>query len=194
MTRSALISFLFVLFIFGFCVPYWKGLEFFDAFLLLVSCSVPLVFIAPSMAAAFSSEGIRDQVVRAVAYSWILALLILVNGIATINVRHWFGSVLMPPAGLLLGALAMNLGVGVFLATETALLSRRRNPKSAVQRVRLGFFAILIVAVSFLRFAPASWQTSVAEHLTTEGVTAILLGVGVFFAALSALIWKPATQ
>ena len=147
MTRSALISFLLVLVIFGFFVPYWKGLEFFDAFLLLVSCSVPLVFIAPSMAAAFRPEGVRDQVVRTVAYSWVLALLILVNGIATINVRHWFGSVLLPPTGLLIGALAMNLGVGVFLAIETALLSRKRNPKWAVQRVRLGFFAILILSL-----------------------------------------------
>jgi hypothetical protein len=193
MTRSAAVSFLLVLLLFGFAVPYWKGLDFFDAFLLLMSCSVPLVLVAPTMTASFVPEGVGGQVLRTAGYSWILALLILVNGIGTINVTHRFGSLLIPPMGFLAGALAMNLTCGLFLATETALLVRKYGPKTALQRNRLAFFAVMIVVVGYVRLAPPGWQRVTSNLMTLEGVTRILAGVCVVFAILTAAIWKKAT-
>lgn len=193
MTRSAAVSFLIVLLLFGFAVPYWKGLDFLDAFLLLICCCAPLVLVAPTLAASFHPQGVASQVLRTAGYSWILALLVLVNGIGTINVTHRFGSLLLPPMGFLAAALAMNLTCGLFLATETALLIRKYGSVSALRRVRLAFFAVLITVVSYIRLAPPVWQRVTSDLMTPEGVTRILAGVCVLFAALTAVIWKKAT-
>jgi hypothetical protein len=193
MTRSAVVSFLIVLLLFGFAVPYWKGLDFLDAFLLLMSCCVPLVLVAPTVAGSFHPGDVASQVIRTAGYSWILALLILVNGIGIINLTHRFGSLLIPPVGFLAGALAMNLTCGLFLAAETALLIRRIGSQGALRRVRFSFFAVLIAVVFYVRFAPSAWQRVISQLMTSEGVMRLLACICVLFAALTALIWKKAT-
>ncbi|MEO8127552.1 MAG: hypothetical protein ABI822_10710, partial [Bryobacteraceae bacterium] len=107
MKRSAVISFVVAVLGFGILVPWWKGLDFLDAPILIASACASLVFVGPMTAKSFHREHAGGQVIRVAGFAWLIALLILVNGIATVNIAHWLGQVLMPSAGVLFGGLVL---------------------------------------------------------------------------------------
>src|SRR4051795_212385 len=167
MKRSTVVSFLVAVVAFGILVPWWKGFEFLDTTIILASTAVSLVFVAPMLASGFQPQHAGGQIVRVVGFAWITALLILVNGIATVNIRNWLGQLLMPPASLLFAALLLNLTGSFFLALVTAEISlRTRNPAAAVRNVRIGFFALLAGLIFLARFASPALRSRFDETLT----------------------------
>lgn len=191
MKRSAVFSFLAAVFGFGVLVPWWKGMDFLDAPILLASCSASLVFVAPMIASSFEREHVGGQILRMAGFAWLVAMLILVNGIATVNIRHWLGQLLLPPAGILIGGLLLNLAGGFFLGLVTAEAALRTGkPASGVRNIRIGFFLMLAVLVLLARYAPLALRSRVDEMMTTKGLLQIIYSLCGGLALLSALLWK----
>jgi hypothetical protein len=191
MKRSTVVSFVVAVFGFGILVPWWKGFEFLDATIILACTCVSLVFIAPAIASSFKREHVGRQILRAAGFAWLVAALILINGIATVNIRNWLGQVLLPSAGITLGGLLLNLTGGIFLGLVTAESALRTNkPTSGVATVRAGFFLILMILVFLARFAPPSLRSQFDEMMTSDGLLRILLVVSGILAVLSGLLWK----
>lgn len=191
MKRSSVVSFLVAVFGFGILLPWWKGLDFLDAVILLASSVVSLVFVAPMIASSFQSKHVGGQIVRVAGFAWLIALLILLNGIATVNIRHWMGQLLLPPAGILVGGLLLNLTGGFFLGLVTAEAALRTGkPTSGVRNIRIGFFLILASLVFLARYAPPSLRSRFDEMMTTEGLLRIVFSLSAGMALLSALLWK----
>jgi small-conductance mechanosensitive channel len=121
----------------------------------------------------------------------VVAALILVNGVATVNIRHWLGQVLLPSTGIALGGLLLNLTGGLFLGLVTAEAALRTgNPASGVLNVRIGFFLLLAILVFLARFAPPSLRSHFDEMMTNQGLLRILLSVCGVLAVLSGLLWR----
>ncbi|MEP6536785.1 MAG: hypothetical protein ABJF23_15760 [Bryobacteraceae bacterium] len=191
MKRSAVISFVVAVLGFGILVPWWKGLDFLDAPILIASACASLVFIGPMTAKSFHREHAGGQVIRVAGFAWLIALLILVNGIATVNIAHWLGQVLMPSAGVLFGGLVLNLTGGLFLALVTMEAGLRTGrPASGVRNIRIGLFALFAILVFLARYAPPAVRSRVDEMMTTEGLLRIVFFLCCGLALLSALLWK----
>jgi hypothetical protein len=189
--RSAVVSFLVAVLGFGILVPWWKGLDFLDATILLASAMVSLVFVAPKVASSFKPKHVGGQILSVVGFAWLVALLILVNGIATVNMRHWLGQLLLPPAGILIGGLLLNLAGGFFLGLVTAEAALRTGkPASGVRNIRIGFFLMLAVLVFLARYASPALRSRFDEMMTTEGLLRIVFSLSGGLALLSALLWK----
>jgi hypothetical protein len=187
MRRSNIIAFLFTVASFGILVPWWKGLEFLDAVMILVSCCISLVFVAPMAADGFTGRNIRSEVVMPVTYAFVLAFLILANGLATVNIAHWFGHVLLPSVSIMIGGLVLNLVAGYFLALATvAIIRRGASPEKAKKVLRTAFFGLLLIAVFVFRFSP-EW---IGEQLTDEGLRRIIWSLVVLLTILDVLLWR----
>src|SRR5712692_2543712 len=109
MRRSTVVSFLAAVIGFGILVPWWKGLEFLDSTVILASSAASLVFVAPMIASSFKREHIGRQMLGAVGFAWVVALVILANGIAMVNLQHWLGKVVAPPTKIMAASLLLNL-------------------------------------------------------------------------------------
>ena len=191
MKRSSVVSFLVAVFGFGILLPWWKGLDFLDAVILLASSVVSLVFVAPMIASSFNPKHVGGQILRVAGFAWLIALLILLNGIATVNIRHWMGQLLLPPAGILVGGLLLNLTGGFFLGLVTAEAAVRTGKStSGVRNIRIGFFLILASLVFLARYAPPSLRSRFDEMMTTEGLLRIVFSLSAGMVLLSALLWK----
>jgi hypothetical protein len=191
MKRSIIISFLAAVLGFGILVPWWKGFEFLDAAILLASTAVSLVFVAPMVASSFDRQHVGSQILRVVAFAWVIALLILVNGIATVNIRHWMGQLLLPPASILFAALLLNLTAGFFIGLVTAESALRTGkPESGVRNVRIAFFLALASLVFVARFASPALRSRFDETMSAAGLLRIVLSLSGGMAVLSALLWK----
>ena len=189
MRRSTVVSFLAAVIGFGILVPWWKGLEFLDSTVILASSAASLVFVAPMIASSFKRERIGRQMLGAVGFAWVVALLILANGVAMVNLQHWLGKVVTPPAKILAASLLLNLCGAVFvtlLTMEAAL--RTGKPALGVRNVRIGFFLLLAVLVYLLRFAPPELSSRFDGMMSTEGLTRAVFVVSGALAVASGLL------
>jgi len=191
MRRSTVISFIISVLAFGVLVPWWKGFDFFDPLNVLACMSVSLVFVAPVVADTAEGESDRARMVRAVTFAWVIAVMVILNGIVIVNVTNWFGHVLTPSVAILTGGLLFNFLGGTFIATQTVLITRRFGAHTAKLALRLGFFVLLGAFVYLMRFASEDVRTSFNRQLTTEGLKKILLWIcGALLLADIVLVWR----
>lgn len=185
------LSFILSVLAFGVLVPWWKGFDFFDPLNVLACMSVSLVFVAPIVADTSFSGPERSRIVGAVLFAWLIAAMVIVNGIVVVNATNWFGHVLIPSAAILLGALALNFLGGTFIAITTVLISGRFGAHTAKLALRLGFFLLLGVFVYLMRFASEDVRSGFNRQLTTDGLKRILLWLcgGLVLADL-VLFWR----
>jgi hypothetical protein len=190
MRRSTVVSFLIAVIGFGIVVPWWKGIEFLDSTVILASAAASLVFVAPMIASSFEKEHIGRQVIGAVGFAWVVALLILANGIATVNLQHWLGKVVMPPVKILAVSLLLNLCGALFVAFVTLEAALRTGkPAIGVRNVRIGFFLLLAILVYMMRFASPEFSAKFDGVMTTEGLTRAVLVLSGVLAVASGLLW-----
>jgi hypothetical protein len=190
MKRSTIVSFLIAVIGFGIVVPWWKGIEFLDSTVILASAAASLVFVAPMIASSFDKHNIGRQVTGAVGFAWVVALLILANGIATVNLQHWLGKVVMPPVKILAVSLLLNLCGAFFIAFVTLEAALRTGkPAIGVRNVRIGFFLLLSVLVYMIRFASPELSASFDGMMTSEGLTRAVLVLSGVLAVASGLLW-----
>lgn len=180
MKRSNLVGFIVTLLLFGTLLPLWKGIDFLDPILIVVSANLSLLFVTPLVASSDQAAPVRSRMGAAVVYAFSLAVLIVVNAIATVNLTQWMGRMVMPRLSLLTGALALNAGAAAFLAVLTAVLLKSMAPERVRRTMRTLFLVVLLAYVFTLRLAPAAVRDLLDENMTTEALardTWVLSGI-----------------
>ena len=190
MKRSDFFAFVITLLLFGFFVPWLKGLDFLDPVMVWISCCISLIYVAPMVATDPEKQYGRGRLKSAIFFAFSLAVLILVNAVATVNFTHWSGHVLHPSISLMIAALTLNLIGSVFIALFTAFTARRTTPLRARKLVRMSFFVLLILFVFCSRFAPPAIRTAFDETMTTEGLTRSAWLLSAVLIALSAYLCR----
>jgi hypothetical protein len=167
-----------VLVTFGVLLPWYKGFDFLDPVMIVAYCCLGLLFVAPASAEAFATtqpiSGPADALRRmgaVLAYGWGVTVLILITGIATVNVTHWHGSILSPPATLLMASLLFSLTACVAVIGLCALLARRLSAASVKGMIRLIFLVVLVLLAFGKRFLGEQSQNAIDSRMTTEGIT-----------------------
>jgi hypothetical protein len=108
--------------------------------------------------------------------------------IATINITHWFGHILLPQMGVFSSGLLATLIAEACLAVFSVWLNERTDTPKTRTIVRVLFGMLLLTYLYLFRFAPPSLRTRIDEQLTSDGLTQLLLAVcGVLSVAAAAL-------
>ena len=195
MAKQALII-LAVVLVFGVLVPYYKGLEFLDPVVILVYSCMSLLFVVPASAEIFAgAEAVaRAEIISRMgmilAYGWGTIVLMLVSGIVTVNLTHWYGRTLLPSAALLASALLLSLMATLTVISGTALLARRIGAHAAKSVLRFSFLALLLAGGFGFRYLPPEWRTTIDRQMTTAGLIHFSLWASAVFCA-AALVLVP---
>ena len=184
--------------VFGILVPWYRGFDFLDPVMLTAYSCLALLFVAPASAEAFaldsSAAAISGTFIKSaliLAYGWGIAVLVLLAGIVTVNLSHWHGYVLSPPASLLISVL-LSLTASMAVIGACALLVRAFSPSAVKGFARLAFLVVLSLLAFGYRFLPPHARAILAEHTTTEGIThlafissAVLASMGIILMVLA---------
>ena len=186
--------------VFGILVPWYRGFDFLDPVMLTAYSCLALLFVAPASAEAFaldrSAPAISGTITRSaliLAYGWGIAVLVMAAGIVTVNLSHWHGYILAPPASLLISILLLSLTASLAVIGACALLARAFSASAVKGFVRLAFLVVLSLAAFGYRLLPPHARTTLAEHMTTDAIThlalissSVLASIGVILIALAA--------
>ncbi len=195
MAKQALVI-LAVVLVFGVVVPYYKGLEFLDPVVILVYSCMLLLFVVPASAEIFApgEPAERAEIVSRMgmilAYGWGSTVLMLLSGIVTVNLTHWYGRTLLPSPALLGSALLLSLMATLAVISGTALLARRFGAHAAKSLLRFSFLALLLAGGLGFRYLPPEWRMTIDRQMTTAGLIHFSLWACAAF-SLAALVLVP---
>jgi hypothetical protein len=167
---------LFVILAFGIGVPWRRGIEFFDPLLILLYSFIALLFAAPAITDLLGRNWTDPRTVLArifasALFGWGAFCVILVLGIATVNIQFRAGRMLMPPVEVLGAALSLSLTASLAVSGLGALFSVVLDPLAAKLLLRAGFVALLLLLLFGRNVLPSSWQATLAENVTPRAVT-----------------------
>lgn len=181
---------------FGIFLPWRQGLNFLDAFLIIAYACLSILFAAPATAQAMQAEGapasmavLAGRVLVAVFYGWVMSVLLIGAGLATINLTFRAGEFLHPGWGLLSSAVAFGFGASLFTSALAALVSLLFSGTAARMMVRILFLGVLCLIVFRGVILPASVVEWFALQSTTAGLTRLAwIGAAFFFVLGVALL------
>ena len=196
MSRSELAQNLLVAGLFGIVVPWKKGIEFLDSFLLLAFSSISFLFVAPgAVAAVFEARARREQgalaagVLRAIARGWLTGAALLVLGLITVNIGHAGPGIVLPPPATLLSVLVFSLLGSVIAGGLAARLSQLvDSEKAATRGLRISFLLLLCLLFYLPRLLPEEWKDALVLQLTAEGLARWTLAASPFLALAGGLL------
>lgn len=161
---------------FGVVVPWMRGLDFFDPFLLLAYTAIPLLFAA-SAVTELAAGGMRDSAPASILASALHAsavfAVILALGIATVNFAIHQTRLLHPNWSLASGVLLLSFSGSLLLAACGAVLTVIFSASAARNTIRTLFLFILLGILYGPRYLPAMWQAEIDAQMTTEGLTRV---------------------
>lgn len=169
----AVLANILILAVFGIMVPYVKGIEFLDMFILLPYSFLGLFFVIPmSVDAVFGSRERKvglGGLFRAIGVGWFAGICVFWMGIATVSFKA--GRLIAPPVavGLCLAVLSL-LGCVLAGALSAATAVRSANAVSAKGRVRIGYLVVLLFALALPRFLSDDANFALLQWLTPEGM------------------------
>ena len=186
--RSLLIT-LVVIAAFGVLVPWMKGFEFLDTRFVLAYCSIGLLFAGPLMTEILAGDGsitpplnvYLARILIVALYGWSISTLMLIIGFAVVNLRHWFGKILLPATPVLVSALGLGFLATLFVAEFTAIATLKVSPGAAKIALRLLFLGVL----AFILFGPEAVSDSLSRAMTTEALPAVAWKLGAVLVALN---------
>jgi len=139
-----------VLLLLGVGIPWWKGLEFLDLYLLMPYSLLGVLYASPrAVAVALESPISLSDLGRAVLWGWVLGALILVLGLVTVNVSEGRG--VLPPAPVVLCLLVCGLlgclvtAGGAVRVALAALLGEREAGELLEWLMRGGMVGVTMV-------------------------------------------------
>ena len=156
----ALLLNLAILFVFGFVFPWKKGLDFPDPVIITAYCCLGVLFAAPATAQACAQEPPQTmaaagaRIFWCVVYGEIMAIAMLAGGIATFNVAHWQGQLMLPDFPTLAPALALGLTGSTALCSAAAWIALRFSAGAARGALRVMFLGLLVLFFFYSRWLP----------------------------------------
>lgn len=158
---------------FGVLVPYLKGIEYLDLFLLVPYSLLSLFFVAPLAVDAVFVKPERgvplSAMFRAIGIGWLNGLCVLWMGIATVSWR--VGRLVAPPVAVGLSLAVMSLFACLFVAALSVWTANRTADAAAAKgRLRIGFLLILVLFFALPRVLSEDAAASMLGYLTPEGI------------------------
>jgi len=159
--------------IFGVLVPYFKGIEYLDLFLLIPYSFLSLFFVIPmAVDAVFARPGRGVPLwplFRAVLVGWALGVGVLWLGIATVSWRS--GRLVAPPVAVGLSLAVMSFFGCLFVAALAAWTANRAwDAPSAKGRLRITFLLMLVAFFAIPRVLSEETTVWLLDFLTPEGI------------------------
>jgi hypothetical protein len=196
MAKQAVII-LFVVVAFGILVPWYKGFTFLDARMIAAYGCLAVLFVAPASAEYFASApkpaaraAILKKLMLLIAFGWGITVLVLVSGLATLNLTYGRGSLITPPGRLFAAVLTCSLTACAAVGTLSAVLARNLSAGLVKTILRFSFLGILL-AFAFSSRLPDEWQIWLAEHTTRRAITSLAWEGAAVFALIGAVLLIP---
>ncbi len=160
---------------FGVAIPWRKGFDFFDAFILFAYSLIPLLYAIPAVsdllggASGCDSTAITAKATAAAAYSW--TMLLIIDGLAIATVNALYRVRFLHPDWRLLGsAILFGFAVSLLTASLTAVIAVLFSPTAARSGMRLFVLAVLALLLVSNRWMPPSWQAWLARRYTATSL------------------------
>ena len=159
--------------LFGVVVPYIKGIEYLDLFLLLPYSFLSLFFVVPMVVDAVFASPDRGvplaALFRAAGIGWFSGICVVWLGIATVSLMN--GRPIAPPMAVGLSLAVMSLFGCVFVAALAAWTANRTDHASIAKgRLRIAFLLLLVLFFAVPRFLSEESVVSMLSYFTPEGI------------------------
>ena len=177
-TPRSVINNVIVAVLFGVVVPYVKGIEYLDLFLLLPYSFLSLFFVVPMVVDSVFASPERGvplgALFRSAGMGWFTGVCVLWLGIATVSWRS--GRLVAPPVAVGLSLAVMSLFACVFVAALSAWTANRApDAATAKGRLRIGFLLLLVAFFALPRALHEDTTAALLQYLTPEGLVRITL-------------------
>ena len=177
-TPRSVINNVIVAVLFGVVVPYVKGIEYLDLFLLLPYSFLSLFFVVPMVVDSVFASPERGvplgALFRSAGMGWFTGVCVLWLGIATVSWRS--GRLVAPPVAVGLSLAVMSLFACVFVAALAAWTANRTaDAATAKGRLRIGFLLVLLAFFALPRALHEDTTAALLQYLTPEGLVRITL-------------------
>lgn len=164
---------LLVALLFGVLVPYIKGIEYLDLFLLIPYSLLSLFFVAPMAVDAVFANPARGvplrALYRAVVVGWFQGVAVLWLGIATVSWRN--GHFIAPPVAVGLSLAVMSFFACLLVGAISAWTANRTpNSSAAKGRLRMSFLLLLVAFFALPRVLHEDTVAFLLQYLTPEGI------------------------
>ncbi|MCX6586605.1 MAG: hypothetical protein NTX13_08510 [Acidobacteria bacterium] len=159
-----------VLVLLGVGIPWVKGVEFFDLFLLIPYSLLGVLYTSPrAVAVAFEQPISLLGLGRAVLVGWAVGALILLLGLVTVNVREGYS--LLPPTPVVLCLLVWGLWACVVTAGVAVRVALAASTEAAGRgRIRIGFLLLICVLMAMPRLLGEERAGELEGWLTPAGI------------------------
>jgi hypothetical protein len=189
--RSAIVQILFLIVGLGILVPWWKGLDFLDAMILLAYAVIPLLLVSPPAAKAAGIPDPRHQLRRAIGVAWGLGLAIMLQGLLTVHLKIGFVSLVLPAMDLLFGVQLLSFSGTLFFGVLTATVARTTgNPEWTVTMVRVFYLGILLALAGWSRYASSELRDRMDAYFTEPNIVRIVLILSVILLSGGMILWR----
>lgn len=176
-----------VLLLFGIGIPWLKGMDFLDLFLLIPYSLLGVFYTSPrAVAVAFVRPISLSSLGRSALAGWAIGVLLLTMGLATVNVS--VGHELAPPAPVLLCLAVIGLMACLLTAAVAVRVALAAATESAARaRIRIGFLLLICLLLAAPRLMGEELTGTVLGWMTPEGmvqvtmVLAPVMAVGTLF-------------
>ena len=188
MRRGETLRYSIIFLLFGVFLPWRKGIEFFDPFLLAAYSCLAFVFAAPEVVDGLALPSTIDSLMasaqpriqpsrqalllamrRGLIHGWLCGMAILALGIATVNASVPRTRLVYPPVVTLLALPVWSLLGCILTAAMAAFVSMRTTHAGhAKSRLRVALLVFLCTVIFVPQFLPTEWQDWIQIQLTTR--------------------------
>jgi hypothetical protein len=161
--------------VFGVLLPWTKGLDFLDPVMTAAYACLGVLFAGPAAAEAFAEkrpDSLRAAllgVAKAVVYGEVLAVVMLIAGVATVSISRGRG-LRLPELDVLGEAGLLGLMASTALALLAGWITLRFSHGAARRALRFVFLAMLIAFFYWSRWLPDAALRGAAVAAVIAGV------------------------
>ena len=179
----------------GIYVPFRQGAEWVSAFTTPIIITVEVVFLLLNMIAdVIAGERERHtletllasrladsailfgKIITTILYGWLVALVLMVVGLLTVNITDNKGTLLFYDWPILVSGLLVSLPVMAFITLLGAIISlKAATVRQAQQLLSLSFVLIIFASVFVLQTLPAEWTKNLDPAGWIAGITLSVL-------------------
>jgi hypothetical protein len=172
----------------AFGLPAFLGLGLLSALVVIPLACLSIFLVADLAANSFASLDAGNFVRKigvSVLTGWAGGMAIPFAALLAMNVMFWTGSLLLPPAIILVDALALSLAASVLVAGVAVTVTRK---SASAHRAKLVLKLILVVVTLSALYGCNKAQSEGWFLPTTESITKLTCIVAVFFLANGAAL------
>jgi hypothetical protein len=170
-------------------LPWFLGVEFLRAVTLIPLASLSVFLVADSVVDSYGAKasdvGFASRMGACVLVGWSCGLLIVLGGIAALNVIVRTGELLIPPAIVLADAAVLSLTASVLVAGVALLFCRKL---ASVGSARLALKLLMLAVLAGLLYGCNQAQAAGLLIPTNERITRWTCFASIFFLANGAAL------